>query len=134
MHYIAQKKVSKDGKYVVDYINTFLLSDNENTELLDVVKFLEIMESELENGSSFDTVYFEECKWYLTDLSDESYGFPKDEIKVMKLWLSKLDKMERLNITNTHKNRVIFNARRRRVLRLKFLPYFNYTKDMLNKI
>ena len=105
MHHKAIYTVNPTTEEAIGYVATFMLQNEAgyNMELLH--EFLEIMESEIQQGGSFDIGYFEECIMHLTAWADPKEGYPKNEAAACQDWLSKLEPLNKQNIINTHRNR-----------------------------
>ena len=105
MHYKAERSITPDGESIIEFVATFLLMDSPGYDTPELVKFLQIMESEINQGSSFDVDYFNECKRHLNGWLCPTFGSSIKEQEAYRTWLSKLDHLETQNIINTHKNR-----------------------------
>ena len=105
MHYKAEYSINPDKMEVIDYIPTFLCLKENGYSEAELIRFLKIVESEVSNGSSFDMLFLEDCRFHLSNWVKPDYGNTPEEVELCQLWLDKLDSIEDQNIINTHKNR-----------------------------
>lgn len=105
MHYRAEEKVTRDRKSIIPLIPAFLLLDTDQFDHEEINRFLDIMEIELQKGNSFDNLFFEDYRYYLTDWISPYFGHDAETVDIYKECLAKLDRLEPQNIINTHKNK-----------------------------
>ena len=104
MYYKAKLSISPDGETVLGYIPAFLHKEHDQYDFPDMVRFISIMEAEINKGEAFDMAFFRECKSILAEWVTEKYGRPPDEAEIAKSMLSKMDVLENQNIINIHKH------------------------------
>lgn len=105
MHHEAKRTVTSDGSGVIDFIPSFLLMDTPEFSNGDFLRFLEIAEIAIKQGASFDMIYFQECRFYLSEWMSERFGSTKEEIEIYRTWSVRLNNIEIQNILNTHYNK-----------------------------